>query len=87
MKKDKSITFYFEHTDLFSGECNYSWLNRLAVKANCERGAVNILSKAIGLKHRFDGTKYVSQSGATGFYLVDEYSLLDSEKHRYQAIN
>jgi len=63
--------FYFEHTDLFAGECNYCFLNRFAVMANTERGAVNILSRHIGLSHRFDGDKYVSRSGATAFYTVD----------------
>lgn len=63
--------FYFEHTDLFAGECNYCFLNRFAVMATTERGAVNVLSRYIGLSHRFDGIKYVSKSGATAYYLVD----------------
>lgn len=70
MAKSKQV-FYFEHTDLFAGECNYCFLNRFAVMANTERGAINILSRHIGLSHRFDGIKYVSRSGATAFYTVD----------------
>lgn len=70
MAKPKQV-FYFEHTDLYGGECNYCFLNRFAVMASSERGAVNILSRHIGLNHRFDGMKYVSNSGCTAFYLVD----------------
>jgi len=70
MSKSKQV-FYFEHTDLFGGECNYCWLNMFAVRANTLRGAVNILSRHIGLSHRFDGMKYVSRSGCTAFYEVE----------------
>ena len=71
VKKDERETFYFEHTDLFAGECNYCFLNRFAVKAKSLKGAVSVVSKAIGLNHRFDGMKYVSRSGCTAFYQVD----------------
>ena len=73
--------FYFERTDLFGGECNYCWINLFAVKATTERGAVNVLSRIIGLNHRFDGMKYVSRSGATAFYNVSD----DMPDHAIEA--
>lgn len=78
-------TFYFEHTDIFAGECNYCWVNRFAVKAKTSRGAINVVSKAIGMSHRFDGTKYVSRSGCTAFYEVEE--LTDEQKANYSPLN
>ncbi len=85
MSKSKQV-FYFEHTDLFGGECNYCFLNRFAVMATAERGAVNVLSRHIGLSHRFDGSKYVSRSGCTAYYLID-WELTDSDKADYKHIN
>lgn len=85
MSKSKQV-FYFEHTDLFGGECNYCFLNRFAVMATTERGAVNVLSRHIGLSHRFDGVKYVSQSGCTAYYPID-WELTDSDKADYKPIN
>lgn len=80
--------FYFEHTDLFGGECNYCWINRFAVKAKTLRGAVNILSRHIGLKHRFDGMKWVSLSGATAFYAVDyDLDLPEDKLTRFDPVN
>lgn len=84
MSKSKQV-FYFEHTDLFAGECNYCFLNRFAVMATTERGAVNILSRHIGLSHRFDGSKYVSRSGCTAYYPIDWVT--DPDKADYKPIN
>ena len=83
---NKKQVFYFEHTDLFGGECNYCWLNRFAVMASSERGAVNVLSRHIGLRHRFDGMKYVSSSGCTAFYLVD-WELTEEAIADYKPVN
>lgn len=85
MSKSKRV-FYFEHTDLFAGECNYCFLNRFAVMATSERGAVNVLSRHIGLNHRFDGCKYVSHSGCTAFYLID-WELTDKQQEKYAPVN
>lgn len=85
MSKSKQV-FYFEHTDLFAGECNYCFLNRFAVMATTERGAINILSHHIGLSHRFDGIKYVSRSGCTAYYLIG-WELTDSAKADYKPVN
>lgn len=85
MSKSKRV-FYFEQTDLFARECNYCFLNRFAVMATTQRGAVNVLSRHIGLNHRFDGTKYVSQSGCTAYYLID-WELTDSAKADYKPVN
>jgi len=83
--KTKQV-FYFKHTDLFAGECNYCFLNQFAVMANTERGAVNVLSRHIGLNHRFDGCKYVSKSGCTAFYLID-WELTDKQQEKYAPVN
>jgi len=83
--KTKQV-FYFEHTDLFCGECNYCFLNRFAVMATTERGAVNVLSRHIGLRHLFDGCKYVSHSGCTAFYSVDS-DMPDHAIDAYKPVN
>lgn len=86
VKKEEKQTFYFEHTDLFGGECNYCFLNRFAVKAKSLRGAVTVVSKAIGLNHRFDGMKYVSRSGCTAFYQVD-WELSEDRQKEFTPLN
>jgi len=85
MAKSKRV-FYFEHTDLSGGECNYCFLSRFSVMANTERGAVNILSRYIGLSHRFDGIKYVSRSGCTAYYPID-WELTNDAMADYKPIN
>ena len=60
-------------TDMSGGELNYSWVTKLQVKANTERGAVGKVARLTGLNFRkkYDEV-YVSKSGATG--LVIEYA-------------
>ena len=53
--------FYFEHTDLY-GECITVSLIGLPLWRQ-PNVAQLILSRHIGLSHRFDGVKYVSHSG------------------------
>lgn len=87
VKKQKEV-FFFEYTDLFGGECNYCWLHRYRVKASTFRGAVNVLSREIGLSFRFDGWKYVSRSGCTAFYELDNaWDLTPDEVEAYKPVN
>lgn len=69
--------FFVEVTDTFCGEANYSWATRHVVKAKSVLGAIQWLSRATGLKWRFDGVRYNSASGATCAFI--EY--FDSEAH------
>jgi len=64
--------FYIEITDTFGGEANYSWLTRHVVRAKSERGAVNAMARRSGMNWHFDGTKYLSKSGATCMF-IDMY--------------
>ena len=71
------MNYYFvEITDTFAGEANYSWVNRLKVKANTMRGAVNKVSRDSGMAWRCTGNygdmmRYDSKSGATCFFIQD----------------
>ena len=86
----KTQIFYFEYTDLFNGECNYSWIRRYRIKASSTRGAVNILSKYLRVSSfRFDGGfMWVSRSGNTGFYEIEEHEIsYGEERLNYIPIN
>lgn len=71
------MNYYFvEITDTFAGEANYSWVNRLKVKANTMRGAVNKVARHSGMAWRCnwdngDTMRYDSKSGATCFFIQD----------------
>lgn len=47
-------TFNVYLTDLFCGELNYSFVEKLRIKAKTERGAVIKAGKYFGLKYRKD---------------------------------
>lgn len=85
----KKTVFYFDYTDLYGGVLNYSWVTRLKVKATTLRGAVNILSRHIGVGgFRYDGIKYVSRSGCTAFYEIEwAQDMKDEHKACYKAVN
>lgn len=60
-------------TDMFGGELNYSWVTKLQVKANTERGAVGKVARLTGLHFRNKyGEIYVSKSGATGLVIEQD---------------
>jgi hypothetical protein len=73
----KTNLYFAELTDTFAGEANYSWITRFKVKAKSQRGAIQKLSREIGLNYRYDGVRYNSKSGATCIF-IDEY---DSQTH------
>ena len=66
-------TYYIYLTDLFCGELNYSWVTRLKVKANTERGAISKVARRSGLNFRkyYEGT-YHSSTRLTGLVIDDE---------------
>lgn len=45
-------SYFFEYTDTYGGETNYTWVNRFSVKANNLRGALIKVSREIGLQKR-----------------------------------
>jgi hypothetical protein len=75
--------FYFELTDTYCGQLNYSWLTRMVVEAKTLHGALIKVSNATGLNFRNKGLYYVSKSGSTGLYELDcepDQIWLDSAK-------
>lgn len=64
-------TYYFELTDLYCGELNYSWVTRLKVEAKTFKGALIKVSKNTGLNFKNTGLYYKSKSGATGLYELE----------------
>ena len=63
--------FYFELTDIYGGELNYSWVTRLIVPAKSLHGALCKVSAEVGLNFRTNGIYYTSRSGSTGLYELD----------------
>jgi len=67
----RSVLFFVEMTDTFSGEANYSWVTRFKIQAISPRGVVKILSQKTGLNWRQvwnsgdDLIRYDSLSGLT----------------------
>lgn len=57
-------------TDTFAGDLNYSWVTKLKVKANSERGAIWKVSRETGLNfRRYDNDQWRSRSGCTGLVI------------------
>jgi len=50
--KAENQMFFFELTDTFGGEANYSWVTRFKVTAKTELGALRKVSKEIGAQGR-----------------------------------
>lgn len=69
--------YFIEVTDMYGGEANFSWVTRHIIKAKSERGAIQALSIRSGLHWSYDGTKYVSDSGATCAFV----DVFDNESH------
>ena len=83
--------FYFEMTDTFGGETNYSWIKRFAVRAKTLRGAVSIVSREFGYNFRsnhgkYGGNSYKAIRACIALYEVEvEDSSID--ENVYEAIN
>jgi len=73
--------YFAELTDTFAGEANYSWVQRFKVTAKSQRGAIQKLSRKIGLNYRYDGMRYNSKSGATCIFIND----FDHESHEHYS--
>ena len=84
MKQDKQV-FFAELTDLYGGEANYSWVTRFKVYAKSRLGAIQKLSRVIGLHYRHDGLKYVSESGATCIF-IDEWENDYHDQYKYEIL-
>lgn len=65
--------FYFEMTDTFGGETNYSWLHRFIVPAKSPLGAIQKISRETGFRYRFDGTFYRAKGACIVAYECFEY--------------
>lgn len=76
--------FYFEITDTFGSELNYSWVNRLKINAKSLHGALIKLSKHSGLKFKNNGIYYKAKNACIGAYLIDsDYTI---EKNKFEEI-
>ena len=65
--------YYFELTDTFCGELNYSWLHRFEVTAKSMRGALQKLSRETGFNFRFNGSYWKAERACIGLYELDPY--------------
>ena len=82
MNKQNNI-FYFELTDTFGSELNYSHLTRFKVFANTIRGAVIKVSKETGYNFRFNGVYYKAKKACIGLIQIGEYSSIDEIEKQY----
>jgi hypothetical protein len=64
-------TFYFEMTDTFGGELNYSWIKRFEIKASSLHGALIKLSRETGFNFRFNGFNYQARNACVCAYELD----------------
>lgn len=64
-------TFYFEMTDTFGGELNYSWMKRFEVSAKSLKGALQKLSRETGFNFRFDGSVYRAKRACVALYELE----------------
>lgn len=81
----KRETYYIEVTDTFSGECNYCWIRRYAVKATSERGAMRVVGNHEGYALRNDGYKWNFKGACIATYVVDDVPA--DETVRYVKLN
>lgn len=65
--------YYFEVTDTYGSEANYSWVKRFKISANTIRGALIKLSKEMGLNWRFDGLRYNAKNACICAYDISDY--------------
>lgn len=76
-------TFFFEFTDTFGGEANYSWVKRFKVTAMTELGALRKVSKEIGLQGRLkrvmsgERSRWDVQGAALCLFCDDNYDFSD----------
>lgn len=67
--------YYFELTDTFGGESNYSWVQRHKITANSLHGALIKLSNFTCLNFRFDGNRYNAKGACICAFLLDDESV------------
>ena len=75
--------FYFELTDTFGSDLNYSHVTRFKVYANTLRGAVIKVSKETGYKFKFNGIYYKARKANIGLIEIGEYSSVDEIENQY----
>lgn len=78
-------TYFVEMTDTYSGEANYSWVNRFKVKASTKRGAMLKVSREVGTQRRLkkdydtgDLVRY-NVSGACICFFVQHWEETDEQ--------
>ena len=67
--------FYFEMTDTFGGELNYTWLHRFEVTAKNLRGALIKVSRETGYNFKNNGNYYKAKRACVALYELD-YEIL-----------
>lgn len=65
-------TFYFEITDTYGAEANYSWVTRVKTNAKTLHGALCKLSRDSGFNFRFDGARYNALGNCVCAFLLDD---------------
>ena len=75
--------FYFEMTDTYGGESNYTWVHHFEVNAKSLHGALCKLSKEVGFNFRFDGTRYNAKNACICLFHLD-YEI--NEHYKFKTI-
>lgn len=78
--------FFVEMTDTFSGEANYSWVNRFLVKASTMRGAIRKVTHATGYPAKMDySTGDLARYNVPGCALCYFVSWADGEELKHYS--
>ena len=77
--------YYFEMTDTYGGESNYSWVHRFKVEAKSLHGALCKLSREVGYNFNYDGLRYNAKNACICLFDIsdDEY---DIQKYSFKSI-
>jgi hypothetical protein len=77
--------YYFEMTDTYGYDANYSWVNRFKVSAKSLHGALCKLSKEVGFNFRHDGSRYNAKNACICVFDIsdDEYGI---EQYKFKSL-
>ena len=76
--------FYFELTDTFGGELNYSHVTRFKVTAKNIQGALIKISRETGYNFKFNGSYYKAKKACIGLVEIGEYSSVNEIENQYR---
>lgn len=80
---NQNNVFYFELTDTFGSDLNYSHVTRFRVYAKNIRGAVIKVSRETRYNFRFNGVYYKARKACIGLVQIGEYDSVDEIESQY----